>query len=418
MPRTIIISFLGHLPYELANYYYEDINQYCSSRYFLLAVHKFFSDTPIDMTYVVLTEEARKAHWDGDNQENLRHQLLEIEKPFEEIDIPSIQSTEGLWTMFSAIEQKILEGDQIIFDITNSWRSQPVVALLIISFVKITKQAKIKTLIYGSFDRASNSRNESQPAYNLNSMATLLDWTTAVSTFQQTGRVENLAALTTDLGGKPAEKFAKQLEAFSQELLAARPVGTAWAASKLPALLEQVKDDSRPESTPLGLLLDSISETYQKFSVTNIQPTNLPDAYEQIKNKTLDQDQEFLDMQLKMIDWYLKKEMPVQAMTLAREWLVTLVAYKKGENFFGKAERKRAEIVLNEQHPKTDTFVREQTVWQQINIYNQDEPIRKTNKARNDLAHCGMEADDAYSIEAILIETQRICSQLRGLLSS
>lgn len=412
MPRKLI-SFLGYnrgRKYFSTTYVHQE--ESCETSFATLAMTKFFKP---EQVIVLVTQEARDENFD-----DLCDAVRVYNRDYQDkLPLPKAQpilsgkSENEMWDIFSEIAKQLEEGDEIIFDITNGFRSLPVLSFIAAAYIKTTRNVTIEKLVYGARDAGIKDPEDDNktiaPVFDLSPFLSLLDWTTAVSTFQQTGRVENLAALTTDLGGKPAEKFAEQLQRLSQELLAARPVGTAWAASKLPELLAAVKNDSRPESTPLGLLLDSIESTFSLFQLKSVKFDKFDTAYNRIQSQSKEQD--FLRMQLKMIDWYISKDLPIQAITLIREWLITLVAYIKKLDIFDRDQRDEARDFIFKSDYEVINIV---NIWKQVG--NIEPNKRLTGDIRNDVAHCGMDKNNNRTIQKIIREIKDIYSKMHKLL--
>ena len=88
---------------------------------------------------------------------------------------------------------------------------------------------------------------------------------------------------------------------------------------------------------PFALLADQVRDSYAPFSlVAPLDHNNWPAN---------------LRLQLAMIRWYVDKEQVVQAATLAREWIVSLVAYRVGAASLVDLDNERSPIegALNNQ---------------------------------------------------------------------
>ena len=118
----------------------------------------------------------------------------------------SNQLEKNQWELFEQIYDKIEENDEIYFDITHSFRSNPIIALIIANFAKTLKNATLKRLFYGNFEAlgpAYKVRNISvekriAPIVDITSMLELLDWTIAVDTFLRTGNPVQIVELADD----------------------------------------------------------------------------------------------------------------------------------------------------------------------------------------------------------------------------
>lgn len=444
MPKIKAISFLGIANYQYTNY---TLNTQTA------ATHKFFGATlteflpEIDEIYIVMTKEARAKHWDSTEADNLQKTLAKQTIIATPIDIKSGQNEAELWEIFGEIIKKIEPDDRIIFDITNAFRSQPVLVLIMAAFLKVVRNVEIKALIYGAFEAkkaivlpngeskfASGDPATESPVFDLTPFLTLLDWTTATNTFIQTGRAEQLTKLAQSFENQAVKDFAEQMQTLSQELLTTRPVGVIQAASGFEQALAQVETavQENPAMQPYQQLLERIKDEYSPFAIVKQPLADLTEAYRQARS---DQ-QGFLRVQLKMIRQYLSKGLPIQAMTLAREWLVSLGVYHQGSHdIFNYDDREIVARMLNNRSKANDPKpsavllvhlkqIRE--VWSGITLDPNDQ-TEATNHVRNDIAHCGMtpvsikngqKKLNVRTAAAIIDQTIKICDRLEGLLAT
>ncbi|KPL80191.1 TIGR02221 family CRISPR-associated protein [Herpetosiphon geysericola] len=438
------IAFLGKGRYSFTQYCYTDsktgnVIKADWNKYFSATLTFFYPD--IEELYIVMTEEARKEHWDNsENPKNLKETLKLQKVRVIPVPIDSGRNDTELWEIFKSIVKVIDYNDEIIFDITNAFRSQPVITMIIASFIKVIKNAKITHLVYGAWDARveekdseNNIKFSESPVFDLSAFLTLLDWTTATNTFIQTGRAEQLTKLAETFKNDAVEGFAKQVHKLSQELLTTRPVGVMQAASGFEQALAKVEAavQQNPAMQPYQQLLERIKDEYSPFAIATEPMADLSEAYATARQ----QQRAFLAVQLEMIKWYLEKGLPIQAMTLAREWLILLSVYYQnadGEkvDMFIYNEKKVIESFINGYSPQQNnnrsqrndnkkpkmvmsaklqkSIEKIQAVWD-----SEDASIRTI---RNDIAHCGLDIGNSRTATEIAEQAETICQRLYALL--
>ncbi|MFM6203854.1 MAG: hypothetical protein ACKPEZ_00470, partial [Planktothrix sp.] len=163
---------------------------------------------------------------------------------------------------------------------------------------------------------------------DLSEFVGMLDWLTATDRFITTGEGQSLANLLysavpsqAELRDNPStrpvrsdlEKSAKAIETISLALSITRPIETMKSAIKLETTLQKAESSFNQRAKPFSLLSEKIIDEYGQFALEN--PTH--------KNVTLDN----LWHQLHMIEWYINRDKIIQAVTLAREWLVSVLVF-------------------------------------------------------------------------------------------
>jgi CRISPR-associated DxTHG motif protein len=356
-----LIAFLGTGEYKCATYRWND-HTYETSFVQEAFVHWLKPET----TCVLLTKGARAKHWDDDLSQRLQGHTQIVE-----VDIPDGKSEAELWEIFEAISEVVQEGDEIAFDITHSFRSLPMIALLTIAYLKQVKGVKVQYVLYGAYEARDN---QGAPVFDLTPFADLLDWLAAAKMFTATGDSSELGRLIQDVQdaahrNKEAygdslplalKNFGAALKEVSNDLLLARVPNLPKSVSNLIEKQKRASAEVSQWVPPLRLLLDKIAATYAPF-----QDDSLPN-------------------QAKLIRWYLNHNHIVQAMTLAREWVVSYYAQQKS------LSRDDAEDELNQRanNQENDELVQ---LWSSI------------RNIRNDLAHCGFGRAEGQVLSAASI---------------
>jgi hypothetical protein len=117
-----------------------------------------------------------------------------------------------------------------------------------------------------------------------------------------------------------------------------------------------------------------------------------------------------LDRQLKMINWYLDKGLYVQAMTSAREWIVSRVVCQAGGDLFQKQARNDAERLLNNDRKRLATAAIPR-------LENLRELWLEVRDVRNSLAHAGM-SEKAPTANEVIEHVKKVCVQLGAFLGT
>ncbi len=389
MPRKAI-TFLGIGNYQETTYTWQ--GEQCTTLYMAEATARIFAP---DELLVLLTTEAEAKDYAA------LVQRLAGTVPIRKLSIPNGRSETELWEIFSVIAEAVDPGDSLIFDITSSYRSLPVLALLAASFLRTVREATVERMIYGAFEARENNVS---PIFDLTPFIALLDWTTATEAFLRYGRADDLAEQVRNsvhsVPSAPANndsRIADQLATLTRALQTVRTAEVMESADRLDQLLQQRRNDTEndPPTAPFTMLLDQITDGYAHLALADpMDPAN---------------SNAVLQRKLAMVYWYLQKAMPVQAITLSREWLVSLVVARRGQELFDRSHRVEAEDLLNarvqaaETDPIHTDLPRMQKIWIEL------------AGLRNDVAHTGMRPGSAHA-QKVFQRADKIYEKLQQLL--
>jgi CRISPR-associated DxTHG motif protein len=291
----IIITFLGLFP-KLTKYQHQ--GEIYEGQVFAQALCQFCQ---FERMLVCVTPEAK---------DNTLPILTDLNDPrIEAVEIPKGETTTEMWQTFTTIAQKVEPGDEVIFDITHGLRSLPFLVFLFAAYLKAAKQVSIAAVYYGAFDLGSPA-----PVIDLSEFVSLLDWTTATDQFIKTGNAQALASLLEHEGDTAAKELAQGINTIAEGLHLLRPHTVMQQAASLPTLIQSASSTISQSVPPFAALLERVEQDYAKFGLEN--PTDY-----QLNAQAA------LVCQLKMIEWYTKKGQTVQALSMAREWLPSLLCY-------------------------------------------------------------------------------------------
>jgi len=370
MFERVALSFLGLSDYEETTYVWED--ETCTTKYMQEAVQELFSPSQL---FVAMTSPVREKH-DGALRERLS---------YERLDIPNGQSEEEWWTVFEKISTSIPDGATLTIDITHGFRSQPLVVLAAALYLEAASDVEVEQIVYGAFDK--NSESPETEIHDLTSFLSLIEWSVAARQFLRDGSASSLATLMKEIQGTAHRTEAEvrpqhtssagaQLERFTESLSVVRPreVGEE-RASKLIDAIQSLPDDVErvPQLGPLSVLLDRIQKRVSPMQASTLF------------------DKDGFAAQAEMMCFYLKTDQLQQAVTLAREAMVSHRALQMGHSPepVSKEEeggRQKAEDNLNAlaHMPTEDRSTDEEALadlWSRL------------TEVRNDINHAGMRAD-------------------------
>jgi CRISPR-associated Csx2 family protein len=384
------ITFLGPTNYKPVTYVYA--GQAVKSRFFPETLPRFFPD--LDQVLVFVTPTVRR-------HPNLNALKKRIGEPLRPVSIPEGHSEEELWQIFDALTGAVAEDDTVIFDITHSFRSIPLLVFLAAAYLRTVRQVHVDHVIYGAFE-ARDEVTGRTPVFDLTPFVTLLDWLAATDRFVEIGDGRPLAGLLRErmppgpaMGrdlearaqGKQLKYAAQAIEDVSLALSVTRPLETMETASQLEESLRQADDAVEARARPFTLLTDRVRDAYAPFACTD----PLDEAHWHAN----------LRRQLAMVRWYLDKEQIVQAATLAREWVVSLVACYVGTDSLVDYDDVRGPVAgaLNNAcrraagKPITRPTAFDDAVAALPVVDNVAATWSRLTDLRNDLAHVGMNDD-------------------------
>ena len=398
-----LLTFLGVAQYAPTIYVWQE--QEHSSRFAPAASCRFLHP---DFLTVFLTEEAHQQVFP-----DFCRALPEGLKP-DPIPIPFGKDDRELWQIFNQVSGAVRPGEEVAFDITHGFRSLPLLGLLAAAFLRAGLGVSLRAVLYGAYVPGQ----ERTPMFDLTPMLSLLEWAAAADRFNRTGDARYLASLLKNARnslakatqGDPAQteqigrlgNLAGALEDISQSLRLIRPYQAMTAIAGLSERMEKAQPalQSAAIVRPFSMLLESVERTYRPLSLSDpLTTTPLPVV---------------LDRQRAMINWYVEREQWVQAVALAREWVVSWAMLQLGlMPITGRVARQRAEDVLNAE--ANDFADAKKTGTPFTPIFLKRLPQVETvlslwlnlTGIRNDILHAGMREDPGKP--DVLIKQARDC---------
>jgi len=386
--RVHIISFLGTSDYDPTVY---EFPHRMETRFFLQALIASFERVP-EKVSVLVTEEAEAKNYHK-LEAALRFSGFPTER-LQPVRIPYGSTPEELWAIFDQVINLIEPGEEVVFDITHSFRFIPVILLVIVLYLQTAKDVRLRELYYGVYREGLAV----SPVFRFSEFLDMLDWLKGAQALADFGDSQLLGRKLGEIQdrirraqkGEPAQlkKLGEALGSITEGLRFIRPQQVmtelaelvkeyGWEGKKR----AQLETELEQWAKPFTLLLDSILENYEGIT------------------------QKSLAGYLSLIDWYRRPGYYAPALTLLRETFVTACVWRNGGEE-GKAEfevclREEAENQLNnfadsqKKHPLGQAW-------------------RTLRDLRNDFAHCGFRKNFCTpqtlrdSLEELLAEVKRV----------
>lgn len=298
------ISFLGIANYSETTYNWQ--GQKYTTHFFPVALAKFTSPQKL---LVCVTPTVEK----HENIKKLGDELNSLNITWETIPIPEGHNEQDLWKIFDALTEAVEEEEELIFDVTYSFRSLPILAFLAIAYLKSAKKVQVKQVLYGAYE-ARNTDNLS-PVFDLTPFVTLLDWLTATEQFVQTGNARFLSELINprSLHSEVLSEASNTLQTISQAARLCQPFTLMQEVKKLDPALTAAQRELQVNARPFGVLRDQIVQAFAQFHDDG------KDVVHQLQTEYC------------LIEWYYQKGQFIQAVTLGREWLIDVITYRLDE---------------------------------------------------------------------------------------
>ena len=301
------------------------------------------------------------------------------------VDIPIGENAEEMWYIFEKLTSQIDENDEVRFDITHGLRSIPFLVFLAAAFLKSAKHVSIKAIYYGAFELRKGSKETPGPApiIDLSEFVTLLDWLNASEQFRRFGNASQLVERLRKAGPESdLDKAATALEKVSRSLRLILPDQAMEASHELKNALMNAKEAIKQSARPFAVLSQQVSQSYESLALPSPRS----------KHNLLTS----LECERRIIQWYRRRDLLVQAVTLAREWIISwCMGFAGFGNLYDRKMRKEVEEKIGSaanQHPSFISLIQFSTGKSLMNIPSINQAINlwpKLTRLRNTLDHAG-----------------------------
>ncbi len=399
------VSFLGLGNYSEACYVFD--GRECRTAYFPVAVCELFGARELRL---LMTAAARAKHFAGLQADLAARGLSDT---VQAVEIPEGKSEAEIWELFDVLTGALPSSpdDGVLLDVTFGYRSLPVLAVIAAAYLQVARGVPIDKLVYGAWESPDDEGRT--PVFDLSPFLTLLRWTTATEQFLRTGEAKPLtqaleAAHNLPHRASPSasdlprqlKNVAGALDEVSQAMQLARPHAMMEAAATLAGRLETADSEARRWAKPFAVLLDRVRADYAPLALS----APLSDARRD------------LDVQRRLLDWYVERGRAVEAILLAREYVISSFILEHGWDVI--ADRDHAEKLLGDAAAaKRTKQTADGMVADGAAVPVDDSWAQLWNRIgdlRNDVAHCGMRRSPR-PVRSILGDVARLPAQLDTL---
>lgn len=337
----ILLSFLGTANYTETNYRWNDRS--FETKYSVEACIHFLNPEKV---VIFVTQTAREK-----NLEALQEKLQQYKVSFSVVDVPIGKTEEELWQIFGLLNDQVPDGSEVAMDITTGQRSSPILGVLAAFFMKTGRNVTVLHMLYGAQSVANQQDTKETPLIDLTPMLSLLDWSVAAEHFSRYGNSADLAKILNNYGsgvgkaamGNQAEyararvyrSMGDQLNAVTDALYLLRPYDVMKNISDLEGTIdaETQRTQSYSKVIPFSMLREKIRDTYLPMAEKAPEdPASLIDS---------------LTKERLMMIWYLERDFWIQAISLAKEWLLSWALVWIGEtNMLDRNKREQINSLI------------------------------------------------------------------------
>lgn len=372
-----LISFLGTGDYKNALYHFKNRNY--ETPFIQEALVKLLPE--ISDVIVFTTPEAKEKNGT---------KLLSVCK----CRLEFIPEEDNIIELFTCLNDLLAPQDELIIDVTHSYRSIPIAVLPIAHYLNIVKGIEVKGIYYGKIDFKAKCAEGEPCRGNIVDLTDLLyveRWSLAVDQFLRYGKGDQLARILDEEvssrfhnsdGPHNIGRLRSALAQLSKSLAVNQQTMIAKEADRLYKVLSE--DLHIEASGWLRLLLPLVDSLAKDMAVLKEVGSSVP-------------------AQLKLARWYLQHHDPASAALVVTEAMITRalqVTYPqiKLDNENQRMKLSHEIATLDKKHP----FKR---------IYND------LTQIRNSIAHCGMRKENMkvinipQALEKLITEVEVLLEQ-------
>lgn len=356
--------------------------------------------TKEDTAVIFITEESKNANWynQEDKSRRLKTILEKLNMNIKAVLIPEGKTEDEIWEIFHIVTNEIDDGDEIVFDITHSFRSIPMLALVVLNYVKLVKNATILGIYYGEYDR-DEAKIRPMPIIDLTPLNEMLEWAQAVNVFLKYGISGPFKEISTrqlkphlksEQWARDTRQFIESLNNLTMCLYTCRGKAFSGAGSDKKSIssaveivnknIEKIKDiDKDNQLKPLIPLMDKIEKRLEIFGGNDN-----------------------LSVGIAAVKWLIENNLIEQAYTALDETIKTYTCVKFGldsSDFNNREEIAQKALKIRELSIPEKKWNVKTEYWDQVkNIVEKldDELVVLSSKIgtlRNDINHFGFNAN-------------------------
>lgn len=331
--------------------------------------------TKEDSIFIFVTKEAKERHW-----EELSGALkrMNLQCAIKSIDIEDSKTEADIWNLFKNLYDAIDADDSIIFDLTHSFRYLPMLFFSILNYAQYLKHISVDGIYYGAFEARTTDDNVA-PVFDLLDSYTVLQWANAADAFTNYGIADKLyrQIKKQDMDFSDSGKLSDSILDLARNMNCARGQ-RIYEGKMFSNCVEKIniyKHSADIKLNPILLpILDSVEHKITPFK--NNSALNFVPA----------------------VQWYIDHDMPVEALSMLKEGIITYLLDYNGDDFKNPTLR----LVLGQRlsfcerdkkfkyKPDQKEFEEQVESILSLGIAKKLKPIiERFNDFRNDIGHSG-----------------------------
>ncbi len=331
--RRVYLSFLGlgQFDNETGRYAYKkavyelDDRKAKETCFVQVAEQELLGDAYFDWLYIAATEASYEMHGSF-----LKKQLSSCRGTVKFIILDEDMSEKGQWKWFEEIAKIIQEGDLLTVDLTHGYRSIPVIFSTAINFLQKIKKVRLEHVFYGAYEKD----RECTPLVDMRSFYDINTWADAVMRLSEDADATGMAVaseITNSLQFPELsdKKFVSICASVTRRI---KNVDINNVSVEVWELREKIKILREDSSVGTRELLDLVDVKFASLS----------------RSKTLNPDRDgytisYFRDQLELVALLIQHGLLMQAFTVMRQWLSSLVMlhFERTDKMKAKKRRKR-----------------------------------------------------------------------------
>lgn len=238
--RKVVLSFLGVTNYVPATYALDQKKSSVPQRFIQESILELLCKdwTEKDKFFVFCTVDAYKRNWldDGhktfDTKEIIKQQGLAScldnkKKEGYAVSVEPVKTVEGfttaqVWEIFKHVIEVLEEGDEVIFDITHSFRSIPMLGLILLNYASAFHNIKVVDVLYGAYEVLRENPEGNAPIVSMKELIHLQEWTKAINEFDKFGSATSIQQIGEQNEDENVIQLSKQLKKIHEQFTTVR----------------------------------------------------------------------------------------------------------------------------------------------------------------------------------------------------
>ncbi|MGG5461214.1 TIGR02221 family CRISPR-associated protein [Clostridium sp. B9] len=295
-----------------------------------------------DSVIIFTTEQSRKLHWDEENtlKDRLRAKKIKSDNKM----IPFGSNSDEQWELFETIFNSLEYGDEVIVDITNSFRTIPMFLMIILNYAKLLKNIKVRGIYYGAFAVGEQGKDALKivPIVDLTLYNVIMDFTNGINTLLNTGNSNVLMNVYDNL----TIKSKNEDNILNETISALNDFSNAVMTCRGNINFKNKKDGSKKS---ILVAHDEFKKKIEKYK--HNENDNLAMALTPLLEKVSDdtkffEDEDPVGVGIATVDWCIKNGLIQQGITALDETMKVLLCIKFNLDYIKYNKRRLVKTLL------------------------------------------------------------------------